>query len=58
MDMIQLGLVKKALRLLVKQLRPSDKIGIVVYGTNARAVLPHTSVVNRKHLLERVIRNC
>ena len=56
--MIQLGLVKKALRLLVKQLRPSDKIGIVVYGTNARVVLPHTSVVNRKHLLERVIRNC
>ena len=29
----RLGLVKKALRLLVDQLRATDKIGIVVYGT-------------------------
>ncbi len=50
----RLGLVKKALRLLVKQLRPTDKIGIVVYGTNARVVLPHTKVVNRKHILEKI----
>lgn len=50
----RLGLVKKALRLLVKQLRPADKIGIVVYGTDARVVLPHTSVVNREHILERI----
>ncbi len=54
----RLGLVKKALRLLVKQLRPADKIGIVVYGTNARVVLPHTSVVNREHILERIESLC
>ena len=54
----RLGLVKKALRLLVKQLRPADKIGIVVYGTNARVVLPHTSVVNREHILESIDALC
>ena len=54
----RLGLVKKALRLLVNQLRPTDKIGIVVYGTNARVVLPHTSVVNRKHILESIDSLC
>lgn len=54
----RLGLVKKALRLLVKQLRPDDKIGIVVYGTDARVVLPHTSVVNREHILDRIDSLC
>lgn len=50
----RLGYVKKALRLLVDQLRPTDKIGIVIYGTNARVVLPHTSNVNRDHILEKI----
>ena len=54
----RLGLVKKALRLLVKQLRPADKISIVVYGTNARVVLPHTSIVNREHILEKIDTLC
>ena len=47
----RLGLVKRALTLLVGQLRPEDKVGIVVYGTNARVVLPHTGIVNREHIL-------
>ena len=47
----RLGLVKRALTLLVGQLRPEDKVGIVVYGTNARVVLPHTDIVNREHIL-------
>ena len=47
----RLGLVKQALKLLLEQLRPSDKVGIVVYGSNARVVLPHTSIVNREHIL-------
>ena len=47
----RLQLVKQALQLLVNQLRPSDKIGIVIYGTDARVLLPHTSVVNREHIL-------
>ena len=50
----RLGLVQNALRLLVNQLRPTDKVGIVVYGTDARVVLPHTSIVNREHILERI----
>ena len=50
----RLGLVKRALRLLVEQLRPNDKIGIVVYGTNARVVLPHTSAVNSNHILKAI----
>ena len=50
----RLELVKKALRLLVEQLRPTDKIGIVVYGTDARVVLPHTSTVNREHILDKI----
>ena len=47
----RLELVKRALTLLVEQLRPEDKIGIVVYGTNARVVLPHTGIVNQEHIL-------
>lgn len=47
----RLGLVKRALTLLVGQLRPEDKVGIVVYGSNARVVLPHTSIVNKEHIL-------
>lgn len=50
----RLGLVKRALRLLVEQLGPNDKIGIVVYGTNARVVLPHTSAVNSNHILKAI----
>ena len=47
----RLELVKQALRLLVDQLRPTDEIGIVVYGSTARVVLPHTRNVNRDHIL-------
>lgn len=47
----RLELVKRALTLLLEQLRPSDKVGIVVYGTDARVVLPHTGIVNREHIL-------
>ena len=47
----RLGLVKQALRLLVDQLRPGDEIGIVIYGTTARVLLPHTRNVNREHIL-------
>ena len=47
----RLGLVKQSLKLLVHQLRPKDKVGIVVYGSDARVVLPHTSIVNRGHIL-------
>jgi Ca-activated chloride channel family protein len=35
----RLGLVKRSLELLVEQLRPSDTVSIVVYGTDARVLL-------------------
>jgi len=40
----RLGLVKEALALLVGELRPSDEVGIVVYGSSARTVLEHTAI--------------
>ncbi len=50
----RLGLVKRALRLLVEQLRPKDEVGIVIYGTDAEVVLPHTRISNREHILETI----
>ena len=47
----RLGLVKKALTLLVDRLRPTDKVGIVVYGSQGRLVLPHTGVNRRAEIL-------
>ena len=47
----RLGLVKKALTLLIDQLRPTDKVGIVVYGSQGRLVLPHTGVNRRAEIL-------
>ena len=47
----RLGLVKKALTLLVDQLRPTDKVGIVVYGSRGRLVLPHTGIEQRGKIL-------
>jgi len=39
----RIGLVKSSLKLLVDQLRPLDKVSIVVYAGNAGLVLPTTS---------------
>lgn len=50
----RLGLVKRALTLLVDQLRPTDKVGIVVYGSNARVVLPHTGIENREYIIQAI----
>ena len=47
----RLELVKKALTLLVDQLRPTDKVGIVVYGSRGRLVLPHTGIEQRREIL-------
>jgi Ca-activated chloride channel family protein len=40
----RLELVKDALVLLVEELRPSDRIGIAVYGSRGYQLLPHTPV--------------
>lgn len=50
----RLGLVKRSLRLLVDQLRPTDKVGIVVYGSQGRLVLPHTGVNRRTEILSAI----
>jgi Ca-activated chloride channel family protein len=40
----RLGLVKRALKLLVNELSEGDRVGIAVYGSNGRAVLEHRGV--------------
>ena len=50
----RLGLVKRALTLLVEQLRPGDKVAIVVYGSRARIVLPHTGIEGREEILSAI----
>ena len=50
----RLELVKRALTLLVEQLRPGDEVGIVVYGSRARTVLPHTGIEGREEILEAI----
>jgi Ca-activated chloride channel family protein len=47
----RLELVKKALTLLVNQLRPTDKVGIVVYGSRGRLLLSHTGINQRTEIL-------
>jgi Ca-activated chloride channel family protein len=47
----RLGLVKRSLQLLVEQLRPTDSVSIVVYGTDARVVLEPTSGADRDAIL-------
>lgn len=46
--------VKEALRLLVDQLRPDDTVSIVVYGTDARVVLPPTAGSERSQILSAI----
>jgi Ca-activated chloride channel family protein len=43
----RLGLVKRALGLLVDQLRPDDRVDLVVYGSSGRVLLPHTGDLER-----------
>ena len=50
----RLGLVKQALRLLVEELKESDRIGIVAYSNDAYEVLPPTSIVNRQRILNAI----
>ena len=50
----RLGLVKRALALLLEQLRPGDEVGIVVYGSRARVVLPHTGVEAHGEILSAI----
>ncbi len=50
----RIGLVKKALRLLVDELDERDKIGIVIYGSNAKVLMEHKSIENKKQILKAI----
>jgi Ca-activated chloride channel homolog len=47
----RLGLVKESLSLLVEQLRPTDTVAIVVYGSDAEVALRPTPVAERGEIL-------
>ena len=50
----RLGLVKRSLELLVEQLRPTDSVGIVVYGSDACVVLEPTSGAEQGAILKAI----
>jgi Ca-activated chloride channel family protein len=50
----RLELVKRSLELLVEQLRPTDSVSIVVYGSDARAILAPTSGAEKGAILEAI----
>jgi Ca-activated chloride channel family protein len=47
----RLGLVKKSLEVLIGQLRATDRIGIVVYGSSGRKLLDPTVVAQKEKIL-------
>ena len=47
----RLGLVKKALRILVERLREEDRIGIAVYGSRGRKVMDHRGLDEKAEIL-------
>ena len=47
----RLGLVKKCLRMLIKQLKPEDRIGIAVYGSRGRKVMGHKGLYEKDEIL-------
>ena len=51
----RLELVKRSLRLLVDRLDERDSIGIAVFGTNGRELLPPTSVADKRRILDAVM---
>ncbi|MCA9899647.1 MAG: von Willebrand factor type A domain-containing protein [Anaerolineales bacterium] len=50
----RLGLVKQSLEILVNRMRADDTIGIVVYGSDARVVLPPTNGSDRSTILSAI----
>jgi Ca-activated chloride channel family protein len=50
----RLPLVKETLRMLVEELRDSDKVGIVVYNDSARVVFEHVSGKQRNEIMKTI----
>lgn len=51
-DENKLPLLKESLKILLNQLRPQDKVGIVAYAGSAGVVLPSTSASEKGEILE------
>ncbi len=52
----RLGLVKRGLRLLVNELRPTDQVALVVYGSTAHTILNPTSAAEPEVILDAIDR--
>ena len=52
----RLGLVKRSLRLLVNEMRPSDEIGIVIYGDRGRVLLEPTDGGEKDAIIDAINR--
>ena len=52
----RLGLVKRSLELLVDELRPTDEVGIVIYGSSARELLEPTSGEDKQRIMDAINR--
>ena len=50
----RLGLVKQSLRLLVDQLRPADKVGIVIYGSRGSVLLEPTDGEDKARIMRAI----
>ncbi len=50
----RLGLVKESLRMLLDNLRPTDRVGLVVYGSHGRVVLEPTAVESRRAIMSAI----
>ena len=50
----RLGLVRKALRMLVDELNPNDRVGIVVYGSRGEVRLEPTSIQNKQKIIRAI----
>lgn len=50
----RLGLVKKSLRLLIDNLKTEDMIGIAVYGSRGRIVMPHKGLHEKSAIISAI----
>ena len=50
----RLGLAKRALYLLIDELRPTDQVAVVVYGDTAQMVLPMTAAEEKQTILRAI----
>ena len=48
----RLDLVKESLKLLINQLQPTDKVGIIVYGSNARIVSENKTLDSKEEIIK------